>query len=182
VLTVLPARTATAQPGWLPEEFTAVGISGNSGADDAGSSVEIRIARWSTAADEESLARALFAGGAEGLLDAVRDAPPVGSIQSPGSLVWSLRFAWQQQTAHGRRRILILADRPIGGWERLLDSPSLAYPFSVIEIWIERSGEGDGVLSVATRIIIDPEDGLIDVEGYGAVPVRLTHVRSRRPT
>jgi hypothetical protein len=52
---------------------------------------------------------------------------------------------------------------------------------SCIDIRITRSGEGEGLLSVATRIIIDPDDGLVDVEGYDTLPVKLTHVRGRHP-
>jgi len=181
LLTPLTAATARAQLSGLPEAFAAVAHDVN-GDGAQRSSVDIRITRWASARDEEMLARILVADGPEALLDAVRDAPPAGSIQSPGSLPWSLRFAWQQATADGGRRIVILTDRPIGGWEILLGSPTLEYPFSVIELSLDAAGEGDGTLSVATQIVIDEDDGLVNVEGYDPEGVRLTHVISRRST
>ena len=179
IVMIASAGSVRAQTGWLPEEFTAIGTNLNA---DHRSSIDIRITRWATARDEDALSRALVADGPEALLDAVRVAPPAGSIQSAGSRPWTLRFAWQQRTADGGRRILILTDRPIGGWEILLGSPSLNYPFSVIELWLDPAGDGEGMLSVATQISIDPEDGLVNVEGYDAQPVRLTHVKTTRPT
>ena len=181
LLMSLSAATARAQLSGLPETFTAVANDVDGDAAER-SFVDIRITRWSSARDEERLSRILAADGPEALLDAVRDAPAAGSIQSAGSLPWSLRFAWQRPAADGGRRILILTDRPIAGWEILLGSPSLEYPLSVIELCLDASGEGLGTLSVATQIIIDPEDGLVNIEGYDPQGVSLTHVTSSRST
>jgi hypothetical protein len=180
-VTALSSATVRAQIDFLPEEFSAIANDAGVGAAST-SCIDIRINRWASARDEEALSRILVADGPEALLDAVRDTAAAGSIQSPGSLSWSLRFAWQQRTADGGRRIVILTDRPIGGWEILLGSPTLEYPFSVIELWLDGSGEGEGTLSVATQIAIDPDDGLVNVEGYDPQGVGLTRVTSRRPT
>jgi hypothetical protein len=175
------AAGGRAQGGAAPEEFTAVGDNRLSDAPTI-SSLAIRIARWSTQAEKEGFARTLLNLGPEALLDELCEARVVGTIQSPQSLPWQLRFAWQERTPDGGRRILILTDRPIDKWEVVLGSPSLAYPFSLIELRLNGDGEGEGRLSVATRVRVDRAHDVIELENYDEAPARLTVVRSRRPT
>jgi len=179
-LTVALAAGAHAQTEWLPEEFTAAGLSADQSAS-APSIIEIRITRWTSAGTEASLVQTLLTEGPTALLAALRGTASVGVIKSPGSLPWNLRLALQQRTAGGGRRILILTDRPIGDWEVLLGSPSLEYPFSVIELSFDGDGNGEGTLSVATRITADEDAHAIDIDSYRAM-VRLVNVTSRRPT
>ena len=55
---------------------------------------------------------------------------------------------------------------------------SIEYPFTLIELRLNRDGEGEGKMSIATRISGNRELGLIELEDYALRPVRLMNVRS----
>jgi hypothetical protein len=180
LLSAQAAAPVHAQAGSMPEAFTAVAIDLADG--PARSNVDIRINRWSSESEKTRFARLLLDRGPEALLAELRDTPSVGTIRSPGSLPWDLRFAWQERTPDGGRRVLILTDRPIDWWEIVLGSPSLEYPFSLIELRLSVDGDGDGTLSVAARITVDRSLDLIELENYEGEPIRLTDVRSQHAT
>ena len=175
------APGAHAQTRPVPEEFTALAVNGSS-AGGATTIVDIRVTRWSTDAEQARFARELATSGPDAFLAALSDARPVGSIQSPGSLPWPLRFARQEALGDGGRRILILTDRPIGAWEMALDAASLDYPLSLIQLQLNAEGEGEGVISVATRISVDAKLDRFGLDNYDGTPIRLVDVRSRRST
>jgi hypothetical protein len=180
LLSAQAAAPVHAQAGSMPEAFTAVAIDLADG--PARSNVDIRINRWSSESEKTRFARLLLDRGPEALLAELRDTPSVGTIRSPGSLPWDLRFAWQERTPDGGRRVLILTDRPIDWWEIVLGSPSLEYPFSLIELRLSVDSDGDGTLSVAARITVDRSLDLIELENYEGEPIRLTDVRSQHAT
>jgi hypothetical protein len=169
-----------AQTGSVPEAFTAIRVDGTG--ERGGSTVDIAIGRWSTEHQKDQLARTLLAHGPEALLAELRETTPVGTIHSPGSLPWDLRFAWQERTPDGGRRVLIITDRPIDWWEIILGSPSVDYPFSLIELRLNADGEGEGKLSVATKITVDRSLDVIELENYDAAPLKLIEIRSRHST
>jgi len=89
--------------------------------------------------------------GADALLDALRDTKRVGYIRTPDSLAYDLRYARQMPGEDGDRRIVLATDRPIGFWEASRRPRSIDYPFTLIELRMDGSGEGVGKLSVATK-------------------------------
>ena len=48
---------------------------------------------------------------------------------------------------------MLATDRPIGFWEATRRPRTIDYPFTVIQMEIDRDGEGKGTLSYATKII-----------------------------
>ena len=46
----------------------------------------------------------------------------------------------------------------------------------MIELRLNRNGEGDGKISVATKIIPDKEHNTVTLENWDLQPVMLTHV------
>jgi hypothetical protein len=57
---------------------------------------------------------------------------------------------------------------------------SVDYPFTVIELNVQKSGDGDGKISVATRIIPDKGGRIVTLENYDIQPVLLTKVTRER--
>ena len=94
------APGAHAQTNPVPEEFTALAVNDPSGTG-VPTVVEIRVTRWSTDSEQTRFARELGTAGPDAFLAALSDARPVGSIQSPGSLPWPLRFARQEALGDG---------------------------------------------------------------------------------
>jgi hypothetical protein len=122
----------------------------------------------------------LLEKGANKLLDALQDAPKVGYIRNVQSVGWDLHYAHKVPMPEGGERIVIATDRPIGFREARNQPRSIDYPFTVIELHMNREGEGEGKMSVATKIIADKENGIITLENYGTQPVLLQSVKREK--
>jgi len=146
----------------------------------AAGTVEITIDRWSTEAERDELLAALQSHGETGLLKALQENPRVGSIRTPNSLAWDLHYARQRPTADGGTRIFLATDRPISFWEAANQPRSIHYPFTLLEIRLDKDGHGEGKLSIATKIEVGAEGKEIQIENYATQPVRLQEVRVSR--
>jgi hypothetical protein len=161
------------------ERFTAIAVVNNERAAGSGI-VQIDITRWSTAAERASLLAVLKKSGANKLLGALQDTRPVGIIKTPDSLGYDLHYAHQQPLPDGGRRIVIATDRPIGFWEAANRPRTIDYPFTVIQMEINKDGKGKGTMSYATKII--PAGDTIVLENFGIQPVMLTEIKAESHT
>src|SRR5262245_4036244 len=161
------------------ERFTAIAVVNNNRASGSGI-VQIDINRWSTTAEREALLNTLKKQGAHKLLDALQGTKPVGIIKTPDSLGYDLHFANQTPLPDGGRRIVIATDRPIGFWEAAHRPRTIDYPFTVIQMEIDKDGRGTGTMSYATKII--PAGNTIVLENFATQPVMLTEIKSESHT
>ena len=176
-LTLIVALPA-AQTTDVPVRFSAIavnidGMTARTGA----STLVLTINRWSTADEREKLLNAVVEKGPEKLLDVLQDMRPVGSIRTPNSLAYDLRFAHRMPDDEGGERIILATDRYMSFWETVNRPRSADYPFTLIELRINRDGEGEGKMSIATRVIPDKRNNTIVLENYGTQPVMLNHVK-----
>ena len=81
----------------------------------------------------------------------------------------------------GGRRIVLVTDRPISFWEAANQPRSIDYPFTLIELRLNRDGEGEGKMSIATKITGNRTFNLIELENYATQPVQLMAVRTSKP-
>jgi len=162
-----------------PERFLATAVDPNRG---AAGPVEIRVDRWSTEAERTRLMNTLVEKGPEKLLDALEDVKPVGSIKTPASLAYDLRFARRTPLADGGERVVLVTDRRIGFWEQFNNTRTIDYPFTVIELHLDSHGEGEGKMSLATKITADKENNIVVLENYDLQPVLLNNVRRQSST
>jgi hypothetical protein len=178
-LTVL-VTVAVAQTRGTTKRFTAFAVNlGTPGPASAGT-VEIAVTRWSTDAERDRLLAVLMEKGPDKLLDALQRLPRVGYIRTPNSIGYDLHFARRTPLPDGGERVVLGTDRYIGFWEATNRPRSIDYPFTVVEIHINADGEGEGKMSLATKIIADKENKQIVLEDYGTQPVLLKSVR-RQP-
>lgn len=166
----------TAQTNGQPEEFTATAIVNDNLGAGAGR-VIMRVTRWSTEAERGRLAKVLMTQSAESLLDDLRDMKSVGTIRTPDSLGYDLRYAHQEPGEDGGRRVVIATDRPMGFWEAVNRPRTIDYPFTVIQMQLDKNGEGKGTMSYFTKIIA--RGNTIELENFTTSPVTLNDIRSK---
>jgi len=182
-LTILPAlivavgTLAFAQSNGQPERFTANAVSISPQYGTGQQIVEITIDRWSPAAERERLMTALREKGSDELLKQLQKSKPVGRIRTPDSLGYDLRYAWQQPSPDGGRTIVIATDRPIGFWEATRQPRSIEYPFTLIQMKLDREGHGTGTMSYATRIVAH-ENNVIELEDFANQPIMLNNIKA----
>lgn len=171
----LAGSGAWGQSNAQPEEFTATAIVNNNLTAGAGR-VIIRVERWSSEAERARLTAAL-AKGPDSLLEELRDMKSVGTIRTPDSLGYDLRYAHQDPGEDGGRHIIIGTDRPIGFWEAANQPRTINYPFTVVQMELDKNGEGKGTMSVATKVIV--RHNTVELENFASSPVMLNDIRAR---
>ena len=176
---VLAVAVPAAQTLGEKERFIAIAMVNNTRASGAGT-VQIDVNRWSTPAERATLLESLKKKGAEKLLDELKDMKSVGTIKTPDSLAYDLRFASETPLPEGGRRIVLATDRPIGFWEATRRPRTIDYPFTVIQMEIDKDGKGKGTLSYATKII--PAGDTIVLENFDTSPIMLTEIKSEKRT
>ena len=168
---------ASAQTLGEPEEITATAIVNNARASGAGT-VLIRVTRWSTDMERTRLIETLQERGSEQLLDELQGMQSVGTIRTPDSLAYDLRYAHQRPGEDGGRQIVLATDRPIGFWEAVHQPRTIQYPFTVIQMQIGPDGKGKGTLSYATKIVAHRD--VVELENFDTQPVMLTEITARK--
>lgn len=158
-----------------PEDITASVIANNEIASGVGT-VQIRINRWSTDEDRTHLMTALRESGPEALLKALQKMPSVGTIRTPSSVGYDLRYARQARVGDGRR-IVIATDRPMDYWEASNQPRSVQYPFTVLQMQVDQGGKGTGTMSLAMKITAN--DDLVILEDIASAPFKLTNVQAK---
>ena len=172
---ILTGDAVSAQSNGQPEEFTATAIVNNNLRAGAGR-VVVRVERWSSDAERDRLTAAL-AKGPDSLLEELRDMKSVGTIRTPDSLGYDLRYARQEKGEDGGRSIVIATDRPIGFWEAANQPRTIDYPFTVLQMELDKNGEGKGTMSIATKII--QRHNTVELENFASAPVMLNEIRAK---
>ena len=173
------ALAASAQTMGTPERYTASAININNGRAD---NIDITVNRWSTEKQRDALMMVVRRKGPEKLLDALQDMPVMGHFGAPGNLSWDIHFARKVPLPDGGERVVLVTDRRIGFWEAANQPRSIDYPFTVIELRLNRDGEGEGTMSIATKVIYDKEQNMITLENFQNQPVRLTNITREKIT
>ena len=139
-----------AQTMGSPERYRANAVNLDVGAQGL---VDITVERWSTPAERDKLMSVLLTEGPDKMLDVLQDMRHVGYFNTPGNLRWDLRFAWKTPQPDGGERVVLATDRRISFREACHQPRTLDYPFTVIELRLNKDGEGEGMMSLATKII-----------------------------
>jgi hypothetical protein len=176
-LVVLIYSLAFAQTNGQPERFTANAVSLSPEYGTGQQTVEITVNRWSPDAERQRLVMALQEKGPQELLKQFQKNRPVGRIRTPDSIGYDLRYAQQTPSEDGGRTLVIATDRPIGFWEATQRPRSFDYPFTVIQMKLDREGHGSGTLSYATRIIARGNN-VIELEDFATQPIMLNNIKA----
>jgi hypothetical protein len=180
-LAAAPAR-APAQTSGTPERFTALAVNMSNVGRTGATTVQITVNRWSTDAERDRLMTTLLEQGPEKLLETLQKMPRVGYFRTPNSIGYDLHYARRTPLPDGGERVVLATDRRISFWEAANRPRSIDYPFTLIELRIRPDGDGEGKMSLATKITADKENNIIVLEDYGNQPVLLTSVKRERGT
>ena len=177
VFSTVFAAVLSAQTMGTPERYTAAAINQNNG---TAGNIEIVVNRWSTDAQRDKLMSVMKEKGPEKLLDALQDMPRMGYFRAPGNLGWDIHFTRKVPQPDGGERVVLITDRRISFREAVNQPRSIDYPFTVIELRLNRDGEGEGKMSLATKIIPDKENNIVTLENFETSPVMLNNVKRER--
>jgi hypothetical protein len=168
-----------AQPQAKHETFTAKTINMSVG---AGQNVKIDVFRWSTEDERNALVSAVKEHNDKAVADALQKAASLGSIWTNENLGYSIRYAVSDTTTTGMERVVVLTDSQLGSWSGQIWKPiqasaNVTYPFSLIELRVNRAGAGEGKMSLAGTVIADENAKTLTLGDYDAAPVLLRPVK-----
>src|SRR5262249_46822060 len=176
-LSLTAHASAHAQTMGAPERFIANAVNMNRG---AAGPIEIVVNRWSTDAERDKLMAVMMDKGPDKLLDVLQEMPRMGYFQVHGNVGIDIHLARRIPQPDGGERVVLVTDRRIGFWEATNRPRSIDYPFTVIELRLNGDGEGEGKMSLATKIIADKENNIVTLENFDIQPVLLKNVRREK--
>jgi hypothetical protein len=173
----------------LPIRLTAFAVNmSNVGTGSAGT-IEIRITQWSSSAERQRVIDTMIGKGQDELLKLLQKLPAKGRLRFPNwtgpdpnnlRLGWDLRYAWHTPDPEGGHRLVIALDRYMSFLEIRNQPRTVDYPFTLIEIHLNKDGEGQGKLAYATKISFDKKKNAVELENYSSEPIRLTTVKAEK--
>jgi hypothetical protein len=164
-----------AQAPEAPLRYRATAVNIDPAVDVTATFVNITVDRWSTDAERDQLAKTAVTGQ-PALLEALQEMSKVGTISTPDSVTYELRYARRIPMENGGSQVVLVTDRDIMFFEAYSNARTLRYPFMVIELRLGPNGEGEGQITAATKITANPANNHIVLENYGSQPVRLMQV------
>jgi hypothetical protein len=173
----------------VPLRLTAFAVNMSNVGPGAAGTVEIRIARWSSPDERQRIIETMVENGQDALLKMLQDLPEKGRLRFPNlagpdpnnlRLGWDVRYAWQTPLPEGGTRIVVALDRYMSFREVRNQPRSVDYPFTLIEIHLDRDGQGEGKLAYATKITFDKQKNTVELENFASEPVRLTTVKAEK--
>ena len=148
--------------------------------------VDMRINNWSTTQDRERIVTTMVDKGQDEALSLLQKLPSKGRLRLPNlngrdptnlRLGWDIRYASSAPDPEGGHRIVLALDRVMSFAELRNRPRTVDYPFTFIEIHLNKDGEGEGKLAYATKILFDKKKNTIELENFSSEPVRLTTVK-----
>ena len=144
--------------------------------------IDITVNRWSTDEERDMLLTTLQEKGPDALLAALEKVrPPVGYMRTPNSLGYDLYFARNNPQPDGSRNVIFATNRRVAFREAANNTRSMDYQFTLIEIHLDKDGKGEGKMVPAASVKWDTKAKKIEIENYGALPVDLINVKSKKP-
>ena len=153
---------------------TATGPAGELGP------VEIVINRFSTVIEKNRIMDAFTERGSTGLQEALQQAPSIGRLAAPGDQGFDLRYAAESRGENGDRHVVIASDQGMPFFEAADRPRSSEYPFTLVQLRIDKNGQGRGVASAYSNIGVDKPQGSLVLENLDDQPVMLTNLQLQK--
>jgi hypothetical protein len=180
VITMLPASYAASfNRALIKEEYTGTVIGVGGALGGVSRPFTLSIEGVSSSAEANRAVAVLAEGGQDALMKELQG-KRLGYFSMGADLGRDLNFVQETPTADGGRRIVVLFERWMNTFEIRYGTRSEDYPFTYLELTVDRNGKGQGTLIPAARITFDKKHGnQIDVENFGIYPAQLAGVQLR---
>ena len=159
--------------------------------DPAGQDLKFDILRWSSDDDRQAVIGLLMhtatEQGEHATLSDLIALPSLGSVWlAESGLGYSLKYAHRVVTPDGGERLTFVTGRRLGAFNRTPWTSTVApgapdRPFTVIDLRLDGSGEGEGTMSLAADIVVDEKTGTVGLANYDTAPVLLESVKRQPP-
>ena len=148
--------------------------------------VMITIERWTTDEERNALVglltnTTLREQDQEKLVKALQDIKErAGFLNTPNSMGWDIKYAYQTQLPDGGRQVVVVTDKPVSFFAASRNTRTMDYAFTLIEMRFPKgSDKGEGKLLGQTSLSV--KDGKLQIEIYGQEPTRLTQITEKNP-
>jgi hypothetical protein len=172
---VLAAALSVPQAGPHPQTFDLVATASPNAAAKGGITVAmtVQLDRYTPEHELKTMTDGLKYDGYKGFLNALREAPRVGTLDVAGQ-TFGIRWAREVPNANGRI-ISLVTDQPVFfvGGGRKDAKPKGGYEVAVIQLVLDASGKGTGTMAAAARVKPGGETG-VRIDNYAEKPVQLT--------
>jgi hypothetical protein len=177
VALVVPVSAQDAKP----KKYTFSAFAVNLGSGPNAGVVDISLERLSSDEERAALIAAFTEKGQDALLRALQKVKPrVGYIRTPNSIGYDLQYAYRFVNADGTSRIVIATDRPVSFLEARNQPRTIDYPFTLIEMRLDKDGNGEGRMASAVKISKSKDGKTIELENYGISPVALNQIKLQK--
>lgn len=148
---------------------------------DSGEPLKIEIFRWSPDMDRDALLTAVKQSGESAVATALEKSPTAGYIWGSGSLGYRVRYAQKILQPDGGERIILITDRPLGSggidpWKPSGSAAVPPYPFTLVELRLNKQGRGAGKMSLAGIVAVDTDAQTIALKNYADAPLLIEKV------
>ncbi len=157
-----------------PDQFTGNMVNTVAGARFSQPFV-LSVDRYAGNAEVQQLTGTLAAKGEYSLRDQLWRQPSAGYLRVGGRLGYPVAAVISQETANGHVLHVVL-NRQLSTREVQYFTRSSKYPFTVLEINVDRNGKGEGRLLGAARM--EMRGDTLQFVSLGVQPVRLLAVRA----
>lgn len=148
--------------------------------------IMINIERWTTDEERQALVgllanTTLREQDQEKLVKALQDIKErAGYLNTPNSMGWDIKYAYQTQLPDGSRQVVVVTDKPVSFFAASRNTRTMDYAFTLIEMRFPKgSDKGEGKLLGQTSLSV--KDGKLQIEIYGQEPTRLTQITEKNP-
>lgn len=164
-----------AAPPAGPETFDVVATVTPSGSAKGSvtANIAVTLERYTPEHERTKMTDGLKYNGYPGFLNALRDAPQVGTLEVAGQ-TFAIRWA-HQVPSDGGRIVTLVTDTPVFfvGGGRKDAKPKAGYEVAVMQLVLDKAGKGEGTMAAAARVKPGGETG-VRIDNYADKPVKLT--------
>jgi hypothetical protein len=165
-----------------PLRFTAFAVQMQGGRPVV---IAITIERWTTDAERNALVALVQKttdreADQRKLLKALQDIKVrAGFLNTPNSMGWDIKYAYESALPDGGRQIVIVTDKPVS-FAMAASGQAYDAAFSLIEIQFPK-GSSKGVGKALAQAGLSTKNGRLQIESYVNEPARLTEVTEENP-